>query len=195
VAVDVSGAPSKPVTELLAKWKTGDAVALETLIPLVYDELHRLAHHYLRGERHGHTLQSTALVNEVYLRLAGQVPGDIDNRAHFFGVAAHLMRQILVDYARGQHAAKRDGGCRVELNESVHPVHTTDLDLLALDEALTQLAELDADQCRIVELRYFGGLSIESVATVIGVSPATVKREWAVARAWLSRELSGNSTV
>jgi RNA polymerase sigma factor (TIGR02999 family) len=178
------------VTGLLSQWRAGDPAALESLIPLVYSELHRIAHGYLRGERKGHTLQSTALVNEVYLRLVSQGPGQIDNRAHFLGVAAHLMRQILVDYARAQRTAKRDGGRRVELDEALHPLQVADLDVLALDEALNGLAQLDPDQSRIVEMRFFGGLSIEDTATVLGISPSTVKREWASARAWLSRELT-----
>jgi RNA polymerase sigma factor (TIGR02999 family) len=187
----VSSVPQQPVTELLAKWKAGDKRALHALIPVMYDELHRLAHQILRGERHEHTLQSTALVNEAYLRLANQSPGQINDRAHFLGVTAHLMRQILVDYARAQRAAKRDGGHRVELEDSMHPVAIPDVDLLALDEALERLEELDADQCRIVELRFFGGLSVEDTAAIIGVSVATVKRDWATARAWLARELRG----
>jgi RNA polymerase sigma factor (TIGR02999 family) len=178
------------VTGLLAQWRAGDPAALESLIPLVYGELRRIAHSYLRGERRGHTLQSTALVNEVYLRLVSQEPGQINNRAHFVGVAAHLMRQILVDYARAQRAAKRDGGRRVELEESLVPLQLVDVDVLALDDALSALAQLDPDQARIVEMRFFGGLSIEDTATALGVSPATVKREWRTARAWLSRELA-----
>jgi RNA polymerase sigma factor (TIGR02999 family) len=177
------------VTGLLAQWRAGDQAALEALIPLVHGELRRIAHAYLRGERRGHTLQSTALVNEAYLRLVSQGPGKINGRAHFLGVAARLMRQILVDYARAQHAAKRDGGRRVEMEEALHPLQVADVDVLALDEALTALAQLDPEQSRIVEMRFFGGLSIEDTATVLGVSPSTVKREWASARAWLSREL------
>ena len=181
---------SRPITELLVKWTGGDAAALEALIPLLYNELHRLAHSYLRGEKQGHTLQSTALVNEAYLRLVSQIPGRIDSRAHFLGVAAHLMRQILVDHARAQRAAKRDGGQRVELVEALHPLQGENIDLVALDEALENLAKLDPDQCRIVEMRFFGGLSVEETATAMGVSAATVKREWATARVWLSRELA-----
>jgi RNA polymerase sigma factor (TIGR02999 family) len=177
------------VTALLAQWRAGDSAALESLIPLVYGELRRIAHGCLRGERSGHTLQSTALVNEAYLRLAGQEPGQINNRAHFVRVAAHVMRQILVDYARAQRAAKRDGGRRVELEESLQPLQLADVDLLALDDALSALAQLDPHQASIVEMRFFGGLSVEDTATALGVSPATVKREWATARAWLSREL------
>jgi RNA polymerase sigma factor (TIGR02999 family) len=184
---------SEPVTHLLAQWTAGDPRALEALIPLVYNELHRLAHGYLYGEKRGHTLQSTALVNEAYMRLVRQVPGRVDNRAHFLGVAAHLMRQILVDYARAQRAAKRDGGERVELVESLHPVEIQNVDLIALDEALARLAKLDANQCRVVEMRFFGGLSVEETAAALGISPATVKREWATARAWLSRELGENA--
>jgi RNA polymerase sigma factor (TIGR02999 family) len=192
--VRVSGQPPKPVTELLTSWRAGDAAALEALIPVVYDELHRLAHHYLRGERRGHTLQSTALVNEAYLRLVSQGPGQIGDRAHFIGVAAHLMRQILVDYARAQHAAKRDGGRRIALEEALHPLQVEDVDVIDLDKALKGLEQLDEKQSRIVELRFFGGLSIEDTATLIGLSPATVKREWAMAKAWLSRELGTPGT-
>jgi RNA polymerase sigma factor (TIGR02999 family) len=186
----VSADAPQQVTGLLAQWRAGDAGALERLIPLVYSELHRIAHGYLRGEQKGHTLQSTALVNEVYLRLASQDPGPINDRVHFVRVAAHVMRQILVDYARARRAAKRDGGRRVELDESLHALQLADVDVLALDEALNGLARLDPGQARIVELRFFGGLSIEDTATALGVSPATVKREWASARAWLSRELA-----
>jgi len=181
--------PDAPVTELLAQWRAGDRSALEAMIPLVYDELHRLAHHYLHSERRGHTLQSTALVNEAYLRLLGQGGQRINDRAHFLGVAAHLMRQILVDYARARRAAKREGGQRVELEEARHPLQVSDVDVLALDEALIALAKLDPDQCRIVEMRFFAGLSVEDTAVAMEVSPATVKREWAVAKAWLRREL------
>jgi RNA polymerase sigma factor (TIGR02999 family) len=151
--------------------------------------LHRLARHHLRGERGNHTLQSTALVNEAYLRLVNQDSGTINNRAHFLGIAAHLMRQILVDHARARKAAKRDGGDRVELHEDDHPLQSTDIDMLALDEALSKLEKFDADLCRIVEMRFLSGLSVEDIAEAMGVSPATVKREWATARAWLSREL------
>jgi RNA polymerase sigma factor (TIGR02999 family) len=190
VSTDEPSDVSRPITELLSKWTGGDSAALEALIPLVYNELHRLAHRYLRGEKQGHTLQSTALVNEAYLRLVSQAPGRIDSRAHFLGVAAHLMRQILVDHARAQRAAKRDGGQRIELVEALHPQQGEDIDLIALDEALENLARLDPDQCRVVEMRFFGGLSVEETATAMGISAATVKREWATARVWLSRELA-----
>ena len=185
----MSAEPPHSVTVLLAEWKAGDPAALNALVPLVYDELHRLAAHYLRRERQGHTLQSTALVNEAYLRLVDQTPGDIDCRANFIGIAAHVMRQVLVDHARAHRAAKRDGGNRVELHTQDHPLQIADVDIIALDQAMTNLARIDPDLCRIVELRFFGGLSIEESAAAIGVSMATVKREWAAAQAWLSREL------
>jgi RNA polymerase sigma factor (TIGR02999 family) len=179
----------QPVTALLMRWRAGDPAALEALIPLVYGELHRLAAHYLRSERSGHTLQSTALVNEAYLRLVSQGPGHIENRAHFLGVAAHLMRQVLADHARAHRAAKRDAGVRVELRDEDHPVEAADVDMIALDEALTRLAQFDPDLCRVVEMRLFSGLSVEDSARALGVSPATLKREWSAAKAWLSREL------
>lgn len=180
---------SNPVSELLVKWRNGDSNALGSLIPLVYDELRRVAHHYLQKERVGHTLQSTALVNEAYLRLMKQEPA-LDSRAHFFAVASRLMRQILVEYARGRNAAKRDGGWKLTLDEAVALPKQRDLDLVALDDALTELCRLDSQQGQIVELRYFGGLSIEETAQVLDTSPATVKREWATARVWLHRELN-----
>jgi RNA polymerase sigma factor (TIGR02999 family) len=185
----VSAEVSQPVTALLARWRAGDPTALEALIPLVFDELHRLAAHYLRGERSGHTLQSTALVNEAYLRLVSQGVSHIDNRAHFLGVASHLMRQILVDHARAHGASKRDGGERVELRDEDHPLQSADVDLLALDQALIRLEQFDPELCRLVEMRFFAGLSIEDTATALGVSAASVKREWTTAKAWLSREL------
>jgi RNA polymerase sigma factor (TIGR02999 family) len=185
----VSADKPQPVTVLLHQWKAGDAAALAALVPLVYDELHRLAAHYLRAERAGHTLQSTALVNEAYLRLVNQEPGDIGDRAHFIGVAAHVMRQVLVDHARARAAAKRGAGARVELRTEDYPLQVTNVDVIALDEALTGLAGFDPDLCRVVELRFFGGLSTEDCAAALGVSTATIKREWAAAKAWLSREL------
>ena len=161
-------------------------------MPLVYDELRRLAHHYLRQERSDHTLQSTALVHEAYLRLAGQNPPQWQNRAHFYGIAAHLMRQILVEYARGRGAAKRGGGaCRVTLDDAV--AAPEQLDVVELDKALTGLAELDEQQSRVVELRFFGGLTIEDTSEVLGISPATVKRDWIAARAWLYRAMTGEA--
>ena len=163
-------------------------------MPLVYEELRRLAHHYLSRERPDHTLQSTALVHEAYLRLAGQNPPQWQNRAHFFGIAAHLMRQILVEHARGRGAAKRGGAVtRLTLDESIAGAQPSDVDLIVLDEALQQLTERDAQQGRIVELRFFAGLTIEDTSEVLGISPATVKREWTLARAWLFRAMSGEA--
>jgi RNA polymerase sigma factor (TIGR02999 family) len=185
---------SSPVTQLLVRWREGDREALEALMPLVYDELRRLAHHYLRQERSDHTLQSTALVHEAYLRLAGQNPPQWQNRAHFFGIAAHIMRQILVEYARGRGAAKRGGSaCRVTLDESIAVPQQMDVDVVELDRALTGLAELDPQQSRIVELRFFAGLTIEDTSEVLGISPATVKRDWVTARAWLFRAMTGEA--
>ena len=181
---------SKPVTELLVRWRKGDDSALDALLPLVYDELRRLARHHLASERSDHTLQSTALVHEAYLRLVDQSPLRIENRAQFFGIAARLMRQILVDHARARQASKRDGGCRVTLDESASRPPKQDLDLVALDDALNELTRLDAQQARIVELRFFAGLSIEDTSQVLDISPATVKRSWTTARLWLRRELS-----
>jgi RNA polymerase sigma factor (TIGR02999 family) len=165
-------------------------------MPLVYDELRRLAHHYLRQERSDHTLQSTALVHEAYLRLAGQNPPQWQNRAHFFGIAAHIMRQILVEYARGRGAAKRGGSaCRLTLDAAVALPQQVDVDVVELDKALTGLAELDAQQSRIVELRFFAGLTIEDTSEVLGISPATVKRDWVTARAWLYRAMTGEMSA
>jgi RNA polymerase sigma factor (TIGR02999 family) len=186
----MSSTSSQTVTQLLVRWKTGDNSALEVLLPLVYDELRKLARHYLAAERPGHTLQSTALVHEAYLRLVGQSPGGIENRAHFFGVAARLMRQILVDHARARQASKRGAGLIVTIDESANLLKNQPLDIVALDDALTELARLDERQTRIVELRFFGGLSVEDTARVLDISPATVKRSWMAARLWLYRELS-----
>jgi RNA polymerase sigma factor (TIGR02999 family) len=193
--------PSRPergdptVTELLVQWRAGDERALESLIPLVYSELRSLAHYYLRQERADHTLQSTALVHEAYVRLVGKQPPSIQNRSHFFGVAARLMREILVDYARNQRAAKRGGGAPVlALDEIESVAQRVDVDLLLLDDALTELARLDERQSRIVELRYFSGLSIEETSEVLGISPTTVSREWTTARAWLYREIARSAS-
>jgi RNA polymerase sigma factor (TIGR02999 family) len=191
---DASPRTNRPVTALLARWRAGDAEALESLIPLVYDELRSLAQHYLRRERSNHTLQSTALVHEAYVRLAGQDPPALQNRSHFFGIAARLMRQILVDHARAQQAAKRGGdACTLALDEALNIAGRNDVDVLLLDQALEELARLDARQSRIVELRFFTGLSIDETADAMDISPATVSREWTTARAWLHRELSGRS--
>lgn len=188
-------ASSERVSKLLLNWGQGDQGAREALIPLVYDELRRLARRYLRRERPDHTLQSAALVNEAYLRLIRQEHPQWQNRAHFFGVAAQLMRHILVDHARNRAAAKRGAGApRLTLDPDVALPQARDVDLVALDDALNQLAALDPQQSRLVELRFFGGLSIEETSVVLGVSPATVKREWATARAWLQREMRNKET-
>ena len=187
-------APSSEVTELLVRWRSGDRAALDSLIPLVYDELRRIARHYLQGERTDHTLQSTALVNEAYVRMVAQDFPEWQNRAHFFAVAAQLMRQILVDHARSHRAAKRGGEiCKVTLDEAEEHPLTSDVDVLALDEALKELADMDAQQSRVVELKFFAGLSIEDTAEVLGISSSTVKRDWVTARAWLYRELDRSS--
>jgi RNA polymerase sigma factor (TIGR02999 family) len=186
----VSTASSNPVTELLMRWRRGDPEALQALLPLVYDELRRLAHHHLEAERVGHTLQSTALVHEAYLRLIGNEPLRLDNRAHFFAAASHLMRQILVDYARRHRAGKRGASSvTLTLDEAIALSKQRELRLVALDDALNVLAALDKRQSHIVELRFFGGLSIDETSEVLGVSPATVAREWTAARAWLYREM------
>lgn len=181
------------VTQLLLDWRAGDEIAGERLLPVVYDELRRQAARAMRREGE-HTLQATALVHEAYLRLVDQRRVEWKNRAHFFGIAARVMRRVLVDHARARHAAKRGGGATaIALADEGHADANAPapLDLLALHDALERLAALDADQARVVELRYFGGLSIEETAEAMGTSPATVKREWAVARAWLRRELGG----
>ena len=187
----MSGDTQVDVTGLLVNWSNGDQQALEELMPLVYGELRRLAKAYLRRERSDHTLQSTALVNEAFLRLVNQRNVQWKNRAHFFGIAAQLIRRILVDHARAHQADKRGAGAsKLSLDEAIGVPEKQDLDLVALDDALQKLSELDPQQGRIVELRFFAGLSIEETGEVLGVSPATVKREWSTARAWLYRELS-----
>jgi RNA polymerase sigma factor (TIGR02999 family) len=184
--------PPDDVTQLLLAWGRGDPSALERLLPLVEAELRRLARHYMRGERTGHTLQATALVNEAYLRLVEQHRVQWQNRAHFVGVAARLMRRVLVDHARTHQYAKRGGGARrVTLDDAAGLVLNRPVDLVALDEALGRLAAVDGRKARVVELRFFGGLSVEEAAEVLGVSAVTVKREWAMARAWLRCELGG----
>jgi RNA polymerase sigma factor (TIGR02999 family) len=185
----VSAQGAVGVTKLLSQWVDGDRQAMEALLPLVYDELRRLAGSYLRRENPGHTLQSTALVHEAYLRLVEQ---DVSwqNKAHFFGIAAQIMRRILVDHARAKNAEKRgDGACRVTLDEGLLSTESCDVNVLALDRALTKLEELDKQQSQIVEMRFFGGLSIEDTSEILKISPATVKRDWAMAKAWLHREM------
>jgi RNA polymerase sigma factor (TIGR02999 family) len=186
----VSGTTSQPVSELLAQWRAGDEESLRRLVPLVYNELRRVAHYQLRRERPDHTLQTTALVHEAYLGLMKQQPMDFENRAHFFAVCAQLMRQILVQYARRRNAAKRGAGYKLTLDDAVEVPRSRSVDLIALDDALNGLAQLDPQQSRLVELRFFGGLSIEETAQVLGISPATVKRHWTTARVWLHDEIS-----
>ena len=181
---------SGPITQLLLAWSSGDRAALEELIPVVYPELRRIAARYLRRERVEHTLQPTALVHEAYVKLVDQERARWQNRAQFFGVAAQLMRRILVDHARERAADKRGGGVRpVTLVDAMAASPDRGIDVLALDEALARLTALYPEQGRLVELRYFGGLTIEETGEVLGLSPATVKRQWAVARAWLLANL------
>jgi len=184
--------PSRPeVTALLERWNRGDQTALEGLMPLVYDELRAVAARYLQAENPGHTLQPTALVHEAYLRLIGQDRVAWQNRAHFFAIAAQMMRRVLVDHARRKKAAKRDAATfRIEMSGRDEGLpDDRDPEILDLDEALKGLEALDPRQARIVELRFFGGLTVEETAEVAGISPATVKREWRTARAWLRQEL------
>ena len=174
------------VTRLLLDWSNGDRAALDKLVPLVYDELRRLAHHYMRQEREGHTLQTTALVNEAYVRLIDQNSVHWQGKAHFFAIAAQMMRRILVDYARSRRYAKRGGeGRQVTFDESAIVSPQRGAEMVAVDEALTDLAQHDARKSKIVELRFFGGLNIEETAEVMGISPTTVQREWRSAKAWL----------
>ncbi len=180
---------SASATRLLARWKSGDQEALPALIPLVYKELRNAAHRCLRDERSDHTLQSTELVHEVYLRMAGADPPAIENRAHFVAIAAKLMRQILVDYARRRAAVKRGPQYKVELDESFYLPERQNVDIVELDRALTRLSSCDAQQEKVVELRFFGGLTVEETAQVLEISPATVKRDWSMAKAWLTREV------
>src|SRR5580692_3358589 len=182
----------RSLSELLAKWPTDDTQSLESLLPQVYDELRQLAHRYLRNQSPGHTLQSTALVHEAYLRLAKSDSLIFENERQFFGLAALIMRQILVDYARKRSTAKRNGGDRMPLADSLSILDGKSVEMVALDDALTELARLNLQQSRIVELRFFGGLSIEETADVLEVSPATVKRHWSTARAFLHREMARN---
>jgi RNA polymerase sigma factor (TIGR02999 family) len=181
------------VSKLLLAWSEGDQMALDQLIPLVYNELRRMAAGYLRRRGAQNSLQPTAIVHEVYLRLLGQRDVHFENRAQFFGLAAHLIRTILVDHARQRQAAKRGGWRKVELTEALDVAHAREVDMIALDHALESLNARDPQQCRIVELRYFGGLTIEDTARFLKISPATVKRDWILARAWLYREISGNN--
>lgn len=192
----VTGQPYTQVTQLLQQWHEGDQEALEALMPLVYNELKRLAGSYLRRERPDHTLQSAALVNEAYLRLVDQTQTRWQNKAHFYGIAAQMMRRVLADHARGHNAAKRGAGVpELELDETIAQAQSRNIDVLDLEEALQKLEKLDSQQGKIVELRFFSGLSIEDTANVLGISPATVKRDWAAARAWLFREIGARQSV
>ena len=188
----MSAGSAPDVTQLLVNWSKGDHASLEQLMPLVYGELRRLAGAYLRRERSNHTLQSTALVHEAFMRLVQQQDVQWRNRAHFYAIAAQMIRRILVDYARSQHAEKRGSGAiKLELDEAMAvPQAGSDIDLLGLNDALDRLTEMDERQGRIVELRFFAGLSIEETAEVMHLSPASIKREWQTARAWLFREMT-----
>ena len=182
----------KTVSQLLVTWSQGDQHALQSLMPLVYDELRRLARSHMRRERPGHTLQTTGLVHEAYLRLVDQKV-NWQSRAHFFGIAAQMMRRVLVDYAKTHQRAKRGGGAvRLSLDEPAIAADTPETDVVALDEALGRLAKVDPQRSQVVELRFFGGLSNEEASQVLGISPATVQRRFAGARAWLYHELRGD---
>ncbi len=187
---DMSAYESGQVTELLRHWRQGDERALDTLLPLLYKELRRLAHYHLQSERPNHTLQTTALVHEAYLRMAGSQSVDLQNRAHFIAVASRLMRQILVDYARERRACKRDGGCRIAVEYLEALSVNGDAELLALDDALNELSGIDERQGKIVEMKFFGGLSAPEISQVLGISRATVDRDWATARVWLHRQMT-----
>jgi len=180
------------ITGWLARWNDGDETALEKLVPLVYQELHRLASRYMRGERSGHLLQTTALVNEAYLRLHETNHMRWQDRNHFYAVAARAMRRVLVDFARAHKQQKRNGGRQVSFDEALTIGSDRSADIVALDDALTTLAKLDRRQSQIVELRFFGGLTETNIARVLGVSPRTVSSEWRLARSWLLRELNGD---
>jgi RNA polymerase sigma factor (TIGR02999 family) len=183
-------ASTHEVTKLLIEWSNGDKAALDRLMPLIHQELRRLAHHYMSRERVGHTLQTTALVNEAYLRLVNRKDAHWQNRTHFFAISATLMRNILVDHARKQGFVKRGAGRRTDLDEGMVVSQERAQEVVALDDALKQLAAFSPQQSRIVELRFFGGLTIEEAAEVLSLSPATIKREWKSAKAWLYRELA-----
>ena len=181
--------PSDDLTGLLRDWSKGDRAALDQLMPVVYQELRKIARSYLKGERPTHTLQPTALIHEAYVRLVAQNFPAWKSRTHFYGVAAELMRQILVDHARSHRAAKRDGGRKLALDDTAIFSSERAADLIALDDALTALASFDQRKCRVIELRFFGGLSVEETAEVLGISIATVGREMRLAQAWLHREM------
>jgi RNA polymerase sigma factor (TIGR02999 family) len=189
----VNSTPPPDLTQLLLAWNNGDRAALDRLMPVVYDELRRLARRYMRQEDPAHTLQATALVNDVYIRLVDQKRVNWQNRAHFFGAASQMIRRLLVEHARARHRLKRGGNAlRVTLHDDLNAAAAApvQLDVVALDDALSRLAQLDPQQERIVELRFFTGLSIEETAEALSISPATVKRDWATGRAWLYREMT-----
>lgn len=187
---------NQEITRLLQGWNDGDEQALEKLTPVLYRELHRMAHRYMRQERPGHTLQTTALINEAYIRLIGWKNVRWQNRAHFFGVSAQLMRKILVDFARSRNYAKRGADARVvSLDEAPAVSRDSAQDILALDRALARLAEIDPRKSQIVELRFFGGLTLEEAAEVMNVSSRTIRRDWDLAKAWLSRAMSEETTA
>src|SRR2546426_4561411 len=187
----MSQSPTHEVTQLLLAWSEGDRTALDKLTPLVYQELRRMAHRYMSRERPGHTMQTTALVNEAYLRLVNRESVHWQNRAHFFAIAAQVMRHILVDHARSHAYAKRGGGAQtISLDEAMIVSREPAAEEVALDDALKELAKIDSQQSRIVELRFFGGLTIEETAEVLHLSAATIKREWSTAKAWLYHELA-----
>jgi len=193
--VAVMKSSSHEVTQLLTDWGNGNQAAADKLMPLVYEELRRLAHQYMNKERPGHTLQTSALVNEAYLRLIDQKQVHWQNRAHFFGIAAQLMRRILVDYARSRRYQKRGGEAQqVELNEAMIVSRERAADVIALDDALKSLAEFDARKSQIVELRFFGGLSIEETAQALAISPGTVMRDWTLAKTWLRKEITSQNS-
>ncbi len=181
------------ITQLLQAWNQGDPSAMEELMPIVFDELHRVARRYMSGERPGHTLQTTALVNETYLRLVSSEGANWEGRTHFFGVCAQMMRRILVDWTRSRQALKRGGEDRALVldDEALAAVNQPGTDLVALDDALTALAAIDPRKARVVELRFFGGLSVKETAEILGISAETVQRDWKMAKSWLRRELNG----
>lgn len=186
-------ASSHEITRLLDEWNNGDKSAFDELIQLVYAELRQMAHRFMNREKPGHTLQTTALINEVYLKLMGQQSKNIQTKAHFFGVAAHAMRNILVDYARSKKARKHGGGeKKISLDEALTISNERAAEIVALDAALNELFKIEPRKCRVVELRYFGGLSVEETARVLSTSTSTVTRDWSMAKAWLHRELNKN---
>jgi RNA polymerase sigma factor (TIGR02999 family) len=186
---------SVQVTQLLRRWTQGDEQALPALLPLVYKELRKIAHYHMQSERSDHSLQSTALVHEAYIRLLGGQPAGLQNRAHFIAIASRAMRQVLVDYARSRNALKRDGGFRIDLEDLGDLPVTGDAELQCLDHALEELSRLDDRQARIVEMKFFGGLSSPEISEVLGISRATVDRDWATAKVWLHRQMSRTASL